>query len=230
MDADSGTERFHRYIDSFAEASEDIMRGQYPDLRSRPWYDTADFPFAVYLEENYDAIRAELLALDPCGFRQAHNRIDRSGDWDVIFLYERGYRHDENCNVCPVVMTGIDNYSAMRTVAGLAYLSRLRPGAHIRPHSGPTNMRLRCHLGITVPQGDCAIRVGEEIRRWQEGGCIVFDDYFEHEAWNHTKNDRTVLVVDLWHPELSAAEVALLNGLHEYAYSYAGELNRYWAR
>jgi aspartate beta-hydroxylase len=230
MDADTGRERFHRYIDKFAETSEDTTRGRYPDLKSRPWYDTAYFPLAVYLEKNYEAIRSELLTLDSSGFQQAHNRIKRSGSWDVLFFYERGYRRDENCNACPVVMNGIDNNSAMRTVAGLVYLSRLRAGAHISAHRGPTNMRLRCHLGVTVPQGDCAIRVGEDVRRWQEGRCMVFDDYFEHEAWNHTENDRIVLVVDMWHPELSATEVALLNGLHQYAYSYARELNKYWAR
>ncbi len=42
--------------------------------------------------------------------------------------------------------------------------SRMRAGTHIAPHRGPTNLRLRCHLGITIPAGDCAIRVGEETR------------------------------------------------------------------
>jgi aspartyl/asparaginyl beta-hydroxylase (cupin superfamily) len=57
----------------------------------------------------------------------------------------------------------------------------------------------------------------------------VFDDYFEHEAWNHTDEDRIVLIVDLWHPGLSSAEVRLLAGLHRYAAACARQLNRYWA-
>jgi aspartyl/asparaginyl beta-hydroxylase (cupin superfamily) len=63
-----------------------------------------------------------------------------------------------------------------------------------------------------------------------EGKCLVFDDYFEHEAWNHADGDRIVLIVDMWHPSLSAAEIRLLEGLHRYAYTYARQLGRYWAR
>lgn len=33
---------------------------------------------------------------------------------------------------------------------------------------------------------------------------VVFDDSFEHEAWNrHDSMSRLVLVFDLWHPDLS---------------------------
>jgi aspartyl/asparaginyl beta-hydroxylase (cupin superfamily) len=111
----------------------------------------------------------------------------------------------------------------------LIYLSRMRGGTHIAAHRGPTNLRLRCHLGIEVPSGDCAIRVGDETRHWEEGSCLVFDDSFEHEAWNHTEQDRIVLIVDLWHPGLSGTEVRLLEGLHSYAYAHARKLGGYWA-
>jgi aspartate beta-hydroxylase len=105
----------------------------------------------------------------------------------------------------------------------------MRAGTHIAAHCGPTNLRVRCHLGISVPAGDCAIRVGSETRRWAEGECLVFDDHFEHEAWNHTGQERIVLVVDLWHPDLSALEVRLLEGFHSYAATHARRLTRYWA-
>src|ERR1700744_1142989 len=104
----------------------------------------------------------------------------------------------------------------------------MRAGTHIAPHCGPTNLRLRCHLGIAVPAGDCAIRVGDETRFWTEGECLVFDDHFEHEAWNHTGEDRIVLIVDLWHPSLTGAEIRLLQGLHHYADAAARRLARYW--
>lgn len=228
MDADFGRERFQRYIDAFGEATQDNTRPWYPDLKSQPWFDSSDFQLAAYLEKNCEAIRGELLALDPSAFRRAGTRIKRSGNWDVVMFYERGYRHDENCDSCPVMIHGIESCPTMRTAAGLIYLSRLRSGAHITAHRSPTNMRLRCHLGVEVPQGDCALRVAGRARQWQEGKCIVFDDHFEHEAWNYTASDRIVLVVDMWHPSLSAAEVALLEGLHKYAYAYARELNNYW--
>ena len=57
----------------------------------------------------------------------------------------------------------------------------------------------------------------------------MFDDYFDHEAWNHTDEDRIVLIVDLWHPGLSDTEVRLLEALHGYTYFHANRLGRYWS-
>ena len=52
---------------------------------------------------------------------------------------------------------------------GSAYFSLLRPHTRLAAHCGPTNARLRAHLGIVVPPGDCEILVGGEARRWEEG-------------------------------------------------------------
>jgi aspartyl/asparaginyl beta-hydroxylase (cupin superfamily) len=80
-----------------------------------------------------------------------------------------------------------------------------------------------------VPDADCAIRVAEETRHWQQGSCLVFDDSLLHEAWNHTDQERVVLIVDLWHPGLSDTEVMLLQALHRYTYRQAERLSRYWS-
>jgi aspartate beta-hydroxylase len=228
-DPGAGRERFHRYIASLAEGDGAASGAIYPDLSSQPWLDPSDFPLVAYLESHYDAIRREILSLNLSRFHRESERIQRSGDWDVAFFYERGRRRDEVCEACPVTTRGIEGHGAVLTMAGLAYVSRMRAGTHIRAHTGPTNVRVRCHLGIRVPDGDCAIRVDNETRRWEDGKCLVFDDHFEHEAWNHTDEDRFVLIVDLWHPGLSSTEVDLLEGLHRYAFSHARKLNRYWA-
>jgi aspartate beta-hydroxylase len=226
---DGGRARFHRYVEAFAEADGPIRRTAYPDLDSQPWFNPSDFSLARYLESNHQTVRDEILALEPSRFQRESERIQRSGEWDVMFLYERGRRHDAVCDRCPATTRGIESHATMRSAAGLIYVSRMRPGTHIHPHRGPTNLRVRCHLGITVPAGDCAIRVGDRTERWRAGRCLVFDDHFEHEAWNHTDQDRIVLIVDLWHPGLSSTEVRLLEGLHGYTYSYARQLNRYWS-
>jgi hypothetical protein len=222
--ADGG--RFQRYIATLAEEPSGRI---YPNLSSRPWFDPADFPLANYLEGEYPAIRREILSLSSSTFHRETERIQRIGDWDVAFFYERGRRHHDVCEACPVTTRGIEGHGAIPTMAGLAYVSRMRAGTQIAAHRGPTNLRLRCHLGIQVPEGDCAIRVGRETRAWEEGRCLVFDDHFEHEAWNHTDEDRVVLIADVWHPELSSTEVSLLEGLHNYASFHALKLSRYWA-
>lgn len=228
-DPEAGRRRFQRYVEGFPLQGARRPGLVYPDLPSRPWHDPGDFPLVAYLESHFEEIRAELLALTDNRFNPESERIGRTGDWDVAFLYERGRRHDETCAACPVTTRGIETRQTIRTMAGLIYVSRMRAHTHIDAHRGPTNLRLRCHLGIDVPDGDCAIRVGDATREWTEGRCLVFDDYFEHEAWNHTDEDRLVLIVDLWHPGLSDTEVMLLEGLHTYAYVHAERLGRYWS-
>jgi aspartate beta-hydroxylase len=225
-DVGAGRVRFHRYVEGFPLRGARPPGLVYPELPSRAWHDPGDFPLVAYLESRFEEIRTELLAITD--FHAESERIGRTGDWDVAFLYERGRRHDDVCDACPVTTHGIETHRTVRTMAGLIYVSRMRAHTHIEAHRGPTNLRLRCHLGLDVPSGDCAIRVGDETRQWTDGRCLVFDDYFEHEAWNHTGEDRLVLIVDLWHPGLSDTEVTLLEGLHTYARVHAERLARYW--
>ncbi len=86
------------------------------------------------------------------------------GSWDVFLFYERSRKHEEHCERCPTITRIIEASNTVRTQAGLLYVSKLSPGTHIRPHRGPTNQRLRCHLGIRIPEGDCGLRVGSETR------------------------------------------------------------------
>jgi aspartyl/asparaginyl beta-hydroxylase/uncharacterized protein DUF6817 len=225
----AATARFQRYMEMLADSTRPAGRLLYPGLDSRPWFEASTFALATALEAHFAEIREEVLALAPSRFVPESERIARTGDWDVVFFYERGSRHDDVCEACPATARAIEGADVMRTAAGLIYVSRMRPGTHIQAHRGPTNLRVRCHLGITVPDGDCALRVGDRSERWREGGCLVFDDSFEHEAWNRTAGDRIVLIVDLWHPGLSSTEVHLLAGLHRYAAGYSRRLEAYWS-
>ena len=87
----------------------------------------------------------------------------------------------------------------------------MQPGVHVWPHCGPTNCRLRAHLGLVVPTVGPLIRVGDDVRTWKEGEFIVFDDSFEHEVWHNGSSLRLVLIVDMWHPDLTAEEKATLS-------------------
>ena len=49
------------------------------------------------------------------------------------------------------------------------------------------------------------------FRTWKEGEFIVFDDSFEHEVWHRGVKTRLVLIVDLWHPDLTAKQKSQLS-------------------
>ena len=224
-----GFNRFTDYVRRLGEKDGPQSMRYYPNLPRRPWHDPNRFPIVAALETAFPKIREELqgLAGQP-GFHPESEPIKRTGSWDVFLLYELGKKNDGNCSLCPVTTQVVESHSTVRTLAGLIYFSSMAPGTHIAAHKGPTNIRLRCHLGIEVPDG-CGIRVGDETRTWQEGKCIVFDDSFEHEAWNNSDCRRVVLVVDLWNPALDPVEIRLLNGLHQYVNFQSDSLHRYWA-
>ena len=53
-----------------------------------------------------------------------------------------------------------------------------------------------------VPQNEksCGIEVNGETYHWKEGQTVVFDDTFEHEAWNNSDEARVVLFIDVERP------------------------------
>ena len=138
------------------------------------------------------------------------------------------------------------------TPFSFSFFSTLHAQSVIAPHSGPSNLRLRCHLPLIVPKAGggkeggkeggsrqassapatpdgassfspsstppmdeygslediqaavpCGIRIGDQVRAWEEGKCLVFDDAYEHEVWNRTEEERVLLLVDFWHVSFS---------------------------
>jgi aspartyl/asparaginyl beta-hydroxylase (cupin superfamily) len=214
------------------QQSLDIMSGQkqiflqeptgyfFPGLPHIQFFDTANFDWVPGVEAATAAIRAELsalLAAGQKGFRpyiqsdSNRPRLDEnplldSLAWSTLFLCENGRLDDDVIARCPAT------WAAMQAVP-LPYMtnsptvmfSLLRPGARINPHTGTHNTRLVCHLPLIVPP-ECGFRVGNEVREWEEGKLLIFDDTIEHEAWNNSDRDRVVLIFDVWRPELSEHE------------------------
>ena len=220
--------RFAAYVAQLRDAGRATLQ-RYPGLTARPWHDPAAFGIVADLERHAVAVAAEARALGDAAFHAESENIARRGDWDVALLHERGRQVDEIVERAPVTTSVLARHRVIRGPAGLAYFSRLAPHTRIAPHAGPTNLRLRCHLALDVPPG-CGLTVGGITGGWTPGRCIVFDDSFVHEAWNDGERDRVVLIVDLWHPDLSDDEVALLEGLQRHVAGYAANLRSYWER
>jgi Aspartyl/asparaginyl beta-hydroxylase and related dioxygenases len=114
---------------------------------------------------------------------------------------------------------------------GFAFFSTLHGKSYIKPHTGPMNLRLRIHLPLIVPKHvkpdaysvnpvtKCGLRVGDQIRSWEEGKVIVLDDSYEHEVWNETEDVRVLLLVDVWHPDVRKVERERIGKMFGYAKS-----------
>jgi len=184
-------------------------------LSARPWHDPQHFEACRALVREFATIRAEALSLLRQDTEQHHFRSYQSealdyGDWCDVGLYYNGMRNDVNAERAPCTSALLcgeaDGFRRDCTSCsiGSAYFSLLRPHTRLAAHCGPTNARLRAHLGLVVPAGDCEIIVGGESRRWLEGEVLLFDDSFEHAVHNETEEARLVLIVDMWHPELQS--------------------------
>jgi len=125
--------------------------------------------------------------------------------WDVAPLMIGGVKIPDRCEKFPFLYSLIEKISGVMS----ASFSLLKPGTHIVPHKGYddySEKMYRYHLGLIVPEGDIAIRVEKDIRKWENGKSFVFDDFLIHEAWNFTCKNRIVLIIDFLKDETKLPE------------------------
>ncbi len=146
-------------------------------------------------------------------FVSEDENLRETGDWKQFTLYARGKKIESNCKHAPKTCKLVDGFlSAKSCKRGQVKFSVMHPVVHVWPHCGPTNSRLRAHLGLQVPDG-AFIRVGNDTKQWIEGRFIVFDDSFEHEVWHNGSDFRLVLIVDFWHPQLTQNQIDNLSAI-----------------
>lgn len=202
----------------------------YPELPQIQYYDPAEFGWAAEVEAATPAIREELEALlaeqgtdefrayiqagsDELRMDQNRGLLDNK-DWSALFLCENGWMAPKVVERCPITWETMLKAPLSR-ISGwgpTVMFSLLKAGARIAPHTGMFNTRLICHLPLIVPPG-CRFRVGNEVRHWEVGKLLIFDDTIEHEAWNDSSDDRVILIFDIWRPELSEREREELTAL-----------------
>lgn len=176
---------------------------EFTEKNPKWFYTLEEVPELKVLEDNYSIILEELKQLR----QNSENGYwlntfpeylmpGSKNKWQVYTFQFFGIRHPLNCKVCPMT------YNILKQIPNLisADFSYLPAHTHIKPHKGFTKMVLRAHLGLIIPDG-CQLRVGEETRSWQEGKMMIFDDSFEHEAWNSSDKDRFVLMLDIANPK-----------------------------
>jgi aspartyl/asparaginyl beta-hydroxylase (cupin superfamily) len=163
----------------------------------------AQFPFLEDFRCAWRDIRAECLALGDDSFEPWVQREMYGTGWSVYGLVAFGTRIDAALATCPRTAEALHRVPGLTT----AGFSRMVAGTHIKPHEGWVTTVYRVHLGLVVPEGDCALRVGSQVRPWQEGGLFVFDDTVNHEAWNYTTSTRTILLFDFLRPGRAMEEL-----------------------
>lgn len=196
-------------------------------IGDQPVFDKSIFPWISDFEDNWGKIRTELddILKTPEALPSFHEispdqkRISIDDSWRTFVFYGFGIRVDSNCQRCPETARLLDHIPDIEN----AWFSVLSPGYHIPAHQGPTKGIIRIHLGLIIPRDreNCCIRVDKSMLHWEEGKCIVFDDYYEHEVWNNTSEQRVVLFFDVDRPLRPLGRLAnrlLIAGIRRSAY------------
>ncbi|XP_032407830.1 aspartyl/asparaginyl beta-hydroxylase-like isoform X10 [Xiphophorus hellerii] len=179
-------------------------------LKAQPWWTPQETGYADLvrmLERNWKTIRDEALAVMDRSrgrFLPEEENLREKGEWGQYTLWQQGKRVGNACQGVPKTCALMERFpEATGCKRGQIKFSVMQPGTHVWPHTGPTNCRLRMHLGLVIPAPGCRIRCTDQTREWEEGKVLIFDDSFEHEVWQEANSYRLIFIVDVWHPELS---------------------------
>ncbi|KAM9500698.1 aspartyl/asparaginyl beta-hydroxylase isoform 2-T2 [Clarias gariepinus] len=184
-----------------------------PGLRAQPWWtakETGYTDLVRTLERNWMTIKEEALGVLDANrglFLPEDENLRETGDWGQFTLWQQGRKVGSSCQSVPKTCALLERFKeATSCKRGQIKFSVMQPGTHVWPHTGPTNCRLRMHLGLVIPPKGCRIRCTNQTREWEEGKVLIFDDSFEHEVWQDADSYRLIFIIDVWHPELSQSQ------------------------
>jgi aspartyl/asparaginyl beta-hydroxylase (cupin superfamily) len=186
-----------------------------PGISRKPWHDPYEhaslLPIVRELEAKHAGIKQEYSDVwrqRATALQNYEHYLMSRDDWKALYIYRNGALTADSAKVTPVTHAVLRDFAVKSgAICPLleSHFSTLHAGATIPPHCDLWNFSINLHLAVDVPSG-CAIRVANVERTWQEGKCLLFDYSYQHEAWNKGDRPRTCLLVDLWHPEVTAPE------------------------
>jgi aspartate beta-hydroxylase/beta-hydroxylase len=188
----------NRFIDKYVGGDK---RSVFYDIKST-------CPELLVFDENYDTIMKEFRYVDEHYQLQTYHDLDDgqykiSGKvepdkkWKVFVLNLMGVTPELAQKLCP------ETCKLLKKIPNVyeAFFSILEPGKPIPAHRGPYLGYLRYHLGLKVPAQDPpSIRVKDQFYVWQDRQSVLFDDTWEHEVINQAREERIILIVDIFRP------------------------------
>lgn len=135
-------------------------------LKSQPWWDIEKTPYnklARALEKSWKEILKEGEKAKAL-YEKEKEGLKERGEWSQLDLFVRGQEIPNRCKTAPVTCSIVrSEVAASGCRRGQVKFSAMEAGTHVRPHVGPTNCRLRMHLGLSNTK-DTYIRVDQETR------------------------------------------------------------------
>ena len=193
-----------------------------PGLSIKPFWSAPNFEWAKFLESKYPQIKKEFQAVtaDMQRLQQEGNNIwagalteDASAygqDWRTLVLMNRGRWDPVNVNLFPKTAKAVHDSGVPATEV---FFASMKGQSSIKKHTDFTNFVLTSHLAVDIPysgENKCRITVGDETHEWINGNVMVFDTSLLHDAVNESDKMRYILMLRLWHPDLTPIECQAL--------------------
>jgi beta-hydroxylase len=171
---------------------------------STPYLDAKDFVGLEKLDQNWEMIRDEAVALRELQRIKAAEKNDDAGfnsffktGWKRFYLKWYNASHPSAEQFCPKTVALLRDIPSVKA----AMFAELPPGAKLNPHRDPFAGSLRYHLGLETPNDDrCFIDVDGQRYSWRDGKSVVFDETYIHWAKNESNGDRIILFCDVERP------------------------------
>lgn len=167
------------------------------------FFSKEDFKWAEIFESNFEIIKNELDAHLKTNHRllegEKNQKVNNHGWWKTMPLMTWGLNFETNKKNFPKTSEIVNGIPGLVS----ASFNLLDKNSEINEHIGTTNAFYRVHLGIHIP-GDLPVvgfKVLEEMRSWKEGEVFIFCDAHLHSGWNHSIEDRYILLIDIIKPE-----------------------------
>ena len=164
------------------------------------FFDLDGCAWADLLRANWQAVRREYEDNVRRGRDHVVDVFNPAGPkvsgWRSVNFQTYLWRYPRARRAFPITVALLDAIPGLTS----AFINVLEPRSSIPVHQGDSNTTVRFHLGLDVPGGDCAVRVGPETRRCHNGELLAFCDAHEHASWNATAERRVVLVFDVMLP------------------------------
>jgi hypothetical protein len=207
--------RFRRWL--LSRLGSTRSRSDLPDLRCQPYWSRDDVSWLSAVAGYCERIASEWSrsGLMLQAYREPLNPDGRGltdgGQWQVCYLYLNHKRFTDRLALLPSVVELVEG--VLPRHYNHCFISVLPPCTRILPHRGPSNHMLRLWLPLTgAVAGQTWLKVGGEEVGVDNGQPLLWDHSFEHEAGHgQAPGPRVVLIADIWHPDLSNAEVRLLS-------------------
>ena len=167
-----------------------------------PQIDKSHLPELQLLEDNWETIRDEALALYQGGNITAKDDLPASsfykdGRWTSFYLKVYDNKLPSAYALAPKTMALLDQMPTMN----IALFAVLMPGKKLNRHHDPFAYTVRYSLGLSTPNNEgCGLTINEEDYIWRDGESVVFDETYIHSAWNNTDKPRIILMTDVDRP------------------------------